>query len=60
MHMSDYKMGFLNMFLSDIANRIVLVLLATRRMYNDIVFTYKLLNGVVDGPDFCHLLILSP
>jgi phage-related holin len=55
-HIFGYKMGFLNMSPSDIANRIGLKLLATHRKYNDIVFMYKLLNGMIDCSEFLSLI----
>jgi hypothetical protein len=45
-------MGFLNMSSSNTANRIGLKPLATHRKYNDIVFIYKILNGMIDCTEF--------
>jgi len=45
-------MGFRDMSPSDIANQIGLVSLATRQKYSDVVIAYKLINGVIDCPEF--------
>jgi hypothetical protein len=41
---------------SDIANRIGLKPLATHRKYNDIVFMYKLFNGMIGCPELLSLI----
>ena len=54
--MFGYKIGFLNMPSCDIDNRIGLKPLTTYRKYNDIVFMYKLINGMIDCPEFLSLI----
>lgn len=51
--MFGYEMGFSDTRISayDIANKIGLVSLTTHLKYSDVVFGYKLLNGIVNCPE---------
>lgn len=49
--MFGYKNGFFKYVIADIVNCIGLVPSATRCKYFDVMFMYKLINGMIDCPE---------
>jgi len=50
--MISYKTKLKDISTTNIGNKIGLVLLATRREFADVIFVYKLFNGMVDYLEF--------